>query len=113
MKMNKLFRVIECKFTGTQRPAPQTFGALDVSVEALTDAATLDVQQEYIFQFLWRKRFFCRPRDLVRAKENVIRQFKADIFADVERLIIEGRQAAITGDSQKVLEILDKIEDEL
>jgi hypothetical protein len=93
--MSKLMRIIESKFTGIRRPAG------------------VDIQQEFVFQFLWRNRFFCRPRELMLAKANVIRQFKADIFADVDRLIIEGRQAAIEGDTKKVLEVFDKIEDEL
>jgi hypothetical protein len=111
--MSKLMRIIESKFTGIRRPAPQSFGSIDVSVDALTDPAGVDIQQEFVFQFLWRNRFFCRPRELMLAKANVIRQFKADIFADVDRLIIEGRQAAIEGDTKKVLEVFDKIEDEL
>lgn len=113
--MSRFMKILQDKFTGQQRADRFEFGSIECSIVEQNSEISrqLGTQQEYLFKFIWQNRFFCRAKDLVKARENVVKQFKHDLFGEFNQWILQARQAVFEGDREKLMSLLDKLEDGL
>lgn len=111
--MSRFLKILEAKFTGQQRADRFDFGSIECVVEPADIEPTRAVrtQQEYVFRFQWFNRFFCDQRNFIEAKKNVVRQLENDLYGNVHRWILAAREAVFEGDREKLMALLDKLED--
>jgi hypothetical protein len=105
--MSRFIDNVQAQFTGQKRVKKTP---LSVSIEDVSVIEMPVLQKEYEIGVTYKRRIWCEHKDLPRMMDNLIRDLRHEIYADIKNRVSRLERAVYANDEEKIMpEIRDII----